>query len=67
MNYLDSNHIRYTTFKNNPKKFIKTLDDMKNIRRKSNKKPKGVNFNKGKKQFVKEVTQQEVSEILKSS
>ena len=35
------NHIRYTTkFEKDPKKFIKTLDDMKNIRKKSNKKTK---------------------------
>ena len=44
----------FNSFNNNPKQFIKTLDDMANIRKASNKKPKGVNFNKGKKQFVKE-------------
>ena len=44
----------YNAFEKDPKKFIKTLDDMANIRKASNKKPKGVNFNKGKKQFVKE-------------
>ena len=36
---------------------------MANIRKASNKKPKGVNFNKGKKQFVKEVTKQEVNAL----
>jgi hypothetical protein len=41
------------------------LDDMANIRKASNKKPKGVNFNKGKKQFVKEVTNQEISALQK--
>lgn len=55
----------YNAFEKDPKKFIKTLDDMANIRKASNKKPKGVNFNKGKKQFVKEVTQQEVSALEK--
>ena len=45
--------------KSNPKKFIQTLDDMPKIRKASNKKPKGVNFNKGKKQFVKEITNKE--------
>ena len=44
----------YNAFEKDPKKFIKTLDDMANIRKASNKRPKGVNFNKGKKQFVKE-------------
>ena len=44
----------YNAFEKDPKKFIKTLDDMAKIRKASNKKPKGVNFNKGKKQFVKE-------------
>ena len=44
----------YNAFEKDPKKFIKTLDDMANIRKASNKKPKGVNFNKGKKEFVKE-------------
>ena len=44
----------YNAFEKDPKKFIKTLDDMANIRKASNKKPKGVSFNKGKKQFVKE-------------
>ena len=53
----------YNAFENNPKKFIKTLDDMANIRKASNKKPKGVNFNKGKKQFVKEVSKQEVNAL----
>ena len=55
----------YNAFEKDPKKFIKTLDDMANIRKASNKKPKGVNFNKGKKEFVKEVTQQEVSALEK--
>jgi len=55
----------YNAFEKDPKKFIKTLDDMANIRKASNKKPKGVNFNKGKKQFVKEVTKQEVSALQK--
>ena len=55
----------YNAFEKDPKKFIKTLDDMANIRKASNKKPKGVNFNKGKKQFVKEVTKQEVSALEK--
>jgi hypothetical protein len=53
----------YNAFEKDPKKFIKTLDDMANIRKASNKKPKGVNFNKGKKQFVKEVTKQEVNAL----
>ena len=44
----------FNSFNNNPKKFIQTLDDMAKIRKASNKQPKGVNFNKGKKQFVKE-------------
>ena len=44
----------FNSFNNNPKQFIKTLDDMAKIRRASNKQPKGVGFNKGKKQFVKE-------------
>ena len=44
----------YNAFEKDPKKFIKTLDDMAKIRKASNKKPKGVNFNKSKKQFVKE-------------
>ena len=55
----------YNAFEKDPKKFIKTLDDMANIRKASNKKPKGVNFNKGKKQFVKEVKKQEVSALQK--
>jgi hypothetical protein len=55
----------YNAFEKDPKKFIKTLDDMANIRKASNKKPKGVNFNKGKKQFVKEVTNQEISALQK--
>ena len=53
----------FNSFNNNPKQFIKTLDDMANIRKASNKKPKGVNFNKGKKQFVKEVSKQEVNAL----
>ena len=53
----------YNAFENNPKKFIQTLDDMAKIRKASNKKPKGVNFNKGKKQFVKEITNQEISAL----
>ena len=44
----------FNSFNNNPKKFIQTLDDMAKIRKASKKQPKGVNFNKGKKQFVKE-------------
>ena len=44
----------FNSFNNNPKQFIKTLDDMAKIRRASNKQPKGVSFNKGKKEFVKE-------------
>ena len=53
----------YNAFERDPKKFIQTLNDMANIRKASNKKPKGVNFNKGKKQFVKEVTKQEVNAL----
>ena len=53
----------YNAFEKDPKKFIKTLDDMANIRKASNKKPKGVNFNKGKKQFVKEIANQEISAL----
>ena len=53
----------FNSFNNNPKKFIQTLDDMAKIRKASNKQPKGVNFNKGKKQFVKEVTKQEVNAL----
>ena len=53
----------FNSFNNNPKQFIKTLDDMANIRKASNKKPKGVNFNKGKKQFVKEIANQEISAL----
>ena len=53
----------YNAFENNPKKFIQTLNDMAKIRKASNKKPKGVNFNKGKKQFVKEVTNEEISAL----
>ena len=44
----------FNSFNSNPKKFIQTLDDMAKIRKASNKQPKGVNFNKGKKEFVKE-------------
>ena len=55
----------FNSFNSNPKKFIQTLDDMAKIRKASNKQPKGVNFNKGKKEFVKEVTQQEVSALQK--
>ena len=55
----------YNAFEKDPKKFIKTLDDMANIRKASNKKPKGVNFNKGKKQFVKEVVKKEVDAVNK--
>ena len=44
----------FNSFNNNPKQFIKTLDDMAKIRKASNKQPKGVSFNKGKKEFVKE-------------
>ena len=53
----------YNAFEKDPKKFVKTLDDMAKIRKASNKKPKGVNFNKGKKQFVKEVTNEEISAL----
>jgi hypothetical protein len=53
----------YNAFEKDPKKFIKTLDDMAKIRKSSNKKPKGVNFNKGKKQFVKEIANQEISAL----
>ena len=53
----------YNAFENNPKKFIQTLNDMAKIRKASNKKPKGVNFNKGKKQFVKEIANQEISAL----
>ena len=53
----------FNSFNSNPKKFIQTLDDMAKIRKASNKKPKGVNFNKGKKQFVKEVSKQEVNAL----
>jgi chaperonin cofactor prefoldin len=38
---------------------------MANIRKASNKKPKGVNFNKGKKQFVKETVKKEVDAVKK--
>ena len=55
----------FNSFNSNPKKFVQTLDDMAKIRKASNKQPKGVNFNKGKKEFVKEVTQQEVSALEK--
>ena len=55
----------FNSFNNNPKKFIQTLDDMAKIRKASNKQPKGVNFNKGKKQFVKEATKQEVNALKK--
>jgi len=44
----------FNSFNSNPKKFIQTLDDMAKIRKASNKQPKGVSFNKGKKEFVKE-------------
>jgi len=53
----------YNAFENNPKKFIQTLNDMAKIRKASNKKPKGVGFNKGKKQFVKEIANQEISAL----
>ena len=53
----------FNSFNSNPKKFIQTLDDMARIRKASNKRPKGVGFNKGKKEFVKEVTKQEVSAL----
>jgi len=43
----------FNSFNNNPKKFIQTLDDMAKIRKASNKQPKSVSFNKGKKEFVK--------------
>ena len=52
----------FNSFENNPKKFIKTLDDMAKIRKASNKQPKGVNFNKGKKEFVKEIVIKKLSE-----
>jgi len=55
----------FNSFNNNPKQFIKTLDDMAKIRKASNKQPKGVSFNKGKKEFVKEVKKQEVSALQK--
>ena len=55
----------FNSFNNNPKKFIQTLDDMAKIRKASNKQPKGVNFNKGKKQFVKEVTNKEINALKK--
>ena len=55
----------FNSFNNNPKKFIQTLDDMAKIRKSSNKQPKGVSFNKGKKEFVKEVKKQEVSALQK--
>ena len=38
---------------------------MAKIRKASNKQPKGVNFNKGKKQFVKEVTNKEINALKK--
>jgi len=38
---------------------------MAKIRKASNKQPKGVNFNKGKKEFVKEVKKQEVGALQK--
>lgn len=57
----------FNSFNNNPKKFIQTLDDMAKIRKASNKQPKGVNFNKGKKQFVKEaLTAKGVNQFKKS-
>ena len=55
----------FNSFNSNPKQFIKTLDDMAKIRKASNKQPKGVSFNKGKKEFVKEVKKQEVSALQK--
>ena len=55
----------FNSFNSNPKKFVQTLDDMAKIRKASNKQPKGVNFNKGKKEFDKEVTQQEGSALEK--
>ena len=55
----------FNAFNNNPKKFIQTLDDMAKIRKTSNKQPKGVSFNKGKKEFVKEVKQQEIDALNK--
>ena len=55
----------YNAFEKDPKKFIQTLNDMAKIRKASNKKPKGVNFNKGKKEFVKEATKQEVNALKK--
>ena len=53
----------FNSFNSNPKKFVQTLDDMAKIRKASNKQPKGVNFNKGKKEFVKEVSKQEVNAL----
>ena len=53
----------FNSFNSNPKKFIQTLDDMAKIRKASNKQPKGVNFNKGKKEFVKEITNKEISAL----
>ena len=55
----------FNSFNSNPKKFIQTLDDMAKIRKASKKQPKGVNFNKGKKQFVKEVTDKEINALKK--
>ena len=55
----------FNSFNNNPKKFIQTLDDMAKIRKASNKQPKGVNFNKGKKEFVKETVKKEVDAVNK--
>ena len=53
----------FNSFNSNPKKFVQTLDDMAKIRKASNKQPKGVNFNKGKKEFVKEITNKEISAL----
>jgi len=55
----------FNSFNSNPKQFIKTLDDMAKIRKASNKQPKGVSFNKGKKEFVKEVMRPAVKKLLK--
>ena len=55
----------FNSFNSNPKKFIQTLDDMAKIRKASNKQPKGVNFNKGKKEFVKETVKKEVDAVKK--
>ena len=55
----------YNAFEKDPKKFIQTLNDMAKIRKASNKQPKGVNFNKGKKEFVKETVKKEVDAVNK--